>query len=145
MWLLSRVQRLAGPAGGHGPFVPVGGTNRAGGSGAGGGDCRSKKRSAFHRATLRYLEKEYRECVARGEEPPFDLEDLLWRYGSSPPNPDVPAPPSSTLLRQQEIRQSILCSHVRTVENLCVVVRIFKLHVEYSFVKFCNGLSTPFN
>ena len=27
-WLLSRVQRLAGPAGGHGPFVPVGGTNR---------------------------------------------------------------------------------------------------------------------
>ena len=27
-WLLSRVQRLAGPAGGQGPFVPVGGTNR---------------------------------------------------------------------------------------------------------------------
>ena len=27
-WLLSRVQRLAGPAGGYGPFVPVGGTNR---------------------------------------------------------------------------------------------------------------------
>ena len=26
--LLSRVQRLAGPAGGQGPFVPVGGTNR---------------------------------------------------------------------------------------------------------------------
>ena len=49
-------------------------------SGAGGGDrCpsgekgtirvgrRSKKHSAFHRASLRYLEKEYRECVARGE------------------------------------------------------------------------------
>ena len=60
----------------------------AGGSGAGGGDCcpsgekgttrvghRSKKPSAFHRAALRYLEKEYRECMARGEEPPFDLED----------------------------------------------------------------------
>ena len=27
-WLLSRVQRLAGPVGGQGPFVPVGGTNR---------------------------------------------------------------------------------------------------------------------
>ena len=26
-WLLSRVQRLAGPVGGQGPFVPVGGTN----------------------------------------------------------------------------------------------------------------------
>ena len=49
------------------------------------------------------------------------------------------------LLRQQEIRQSILLSHVRTVEYLCVVVRIFKLYVEYSFVKFCNGLSIPFN
>ena len=60
------------------------------GSGAGGGDrCpsgekgttpvdrQSKKPSAFHRAALRYLEKEYRECVARGEEPTFDLEDLL--------------------------------------------------------------------
>ena len=74
----------------------------AGGSGAGGGDhCpsrekgttrvgrRSKKPSVFHRAALHYLEKEYRECVARGEEPPFDLEDLLWRYGSSPPNSEV--------------------------------------------------------
>ena len=82
----------------------------AGGSGAGGGDrCpsgekgttrvgrRSKKPSAFHRAALRYLEKEYRECVARGE------------------------------------------------KNLCVVVPIFKFHVKYSFVKFCNGLSTPYN
>ena len=50
----------------------------AGASGAGGGDrCpsgengttrvgrRSKKPSAFHRAALRYLEKEYRECMAR--------------------------------------------------------------------------------
>ena len=52
----------------------------AGGSGAGRSDrCpsgekgttpvgrRCKKPSTFHRAVLRYLEKEYRECVARGE------------------------------------------------------------------------------
>ena len=57
---------------------------------------RCKKPSAFHRAALCYLEKENRECVARGEEPPFDFEDLLRRYGSSPPNPEVPAPPSSS-------------------------------------------------
>ena len=70
----------------------------AGGSGADGGDrCPSgengttpvgrqcKKPSAFHRAALRYLEKEYRECVARGGEPLFDLEALLQRYGSSAP------------------------------------------------------------
>ena len=81
----------------------------AGGSGAGVGNrCpsgekgttpvgrRYKKSSAFHRASLRYLEKEYRECVARDEEPLFDLEDLLRRYGSSPQNPEVPAPPSSS-------------------------------------------------
>ena len=116
----------------------------AGGSGAGGGDHRpsgekgttrvgrrSKKPSAFHRAALRYLEKEYKECVARGEEPPFDFEDLFWRYGSSPPNSEVSD--RHLLLRQQEIRQSILLSHARTVENLCVVVRIFKLHVCFCF------------
>ena len=81
----------------------------AGGSGAGGGDrCpsgekgitrvgrRSKKLSVFHRASLRYLEKEYRECMVRGKEPPFDLEDLLRHYGSSPPNSEVSAPPSSS-------------------------------------------------
>ena len=91
----------------------------AGGSGAGGGDrClsrekgttpvgrRSKKPSAFHRAALRYLEKEYRECVARGEEPLFDLEDLLRRYGSSPPNPEVPAPPSSSGLARNPSEHS---------------------------------------
>ena len=33
------------------------------------------------------------------------------------------------ILGQLEIRQSILRSHARTVENLCVVVRIFMLHV----------------
>ena len=66
----------------------------AGGSGAGRSDrCpsgekgttpvgrRSKKPNAFHTTALRYLEKEYRECVARGEEPPFDIQDLLQRYG----------------------------------------------------------------
>ena len=81
----------------------------AGGSSAGRGDrCSSgekgttpvgrqcKEPSAFHRAALRYLEKEYRECVTRGKEPPFDLEDLLQRYSSSPPNPEVPAPPLSS-------------------------------------------------
>src|SRR6185503_19409732 len=91
----------------------------AGGSGAGGGDhCpsgekdttrvgrRSKKPSAFHRAALCYLEKEYRECVARGEESPFDLETLLRRYGSSPPNPEVPAPPSSTAPARNPLEHS---------------------------------------
>ena len=82
----------------------------AGGSGVDGGDrClfgekgttpvgrRCKKPNAFHRAALRYLKKEYRECVARGEEPPFDLEDLLRCYGLSTQNPGVPAPPSSSV------------------------------------------------
>ena len=81
----------------------------AGGSGgSGGARCpsrekgttpvgrRCKKPSTFHRAALRYLEKEYRKCVARGEEPPFDLEDLLRRYGSSPPNSEISAPPISS-------------------------------------------------
>ena len=79
----------------------------AGRSGAGGGDrCpsgekgttlvvrRCKKPSAFQRAALHYLQKEYRECVARGDESPFDPEELLRRYGPSPPNPEVPALPS---------------------------------------------------
>ena len=82
----------------------------AGGSGAGGGDrCPSGeywKPSAFHKAALRYLEKEYRECVARGEEPPFDLEDLLRRYSSSPPNPVVPSPPSSSGAARNPLEQS---------------------------------------
>ena len=91
----------------------------AGGSGAGEGDhCpsgekgttpvgrRSKKSSAFHRAALRCLEKEYRESVVRGEEPLFDLEDLLRRYGSSPPNPEVPAPPSSSALARNPLEHS---------------------------------------
>ena len=92
----------------------------AGRSGAGGGDrCpsgekgttpvgrRCKKSSAFHRAALRYLEKEYRECVARGEEPPFDLEDLLRRYGSSPPISEVSAPPSSSALARNSLEHSV--------------------------------------
>ena len=89
----------------------------AGGSGAGGGDrcpCGEKgttpvdrwckKPITFHRAGLRYLEKEYRECVAKGEEPPSDLEDLLRRYGSSPPNSEVSAPPSSSAPARNPVR-----------------------------------------
>ena len=92
----------------------------AGGSGAGGGDrCpsgekgttpvgrRCKKPSAFHRAALCYLEKEYRECVVRGEEPPFDLEDLLRRYGSSPPNSKISAPPSSSVPARNPSEHSV--------------------------------------
>ena len=128
----------------------------AGGSDAGGGDCcpsgekgttpvgrRSKKPSAFHRQRSVIWKKNIenvwqgarnlclilRICcgvtVRRHQTRRFQLRHLL--------------------LRQQEIRQSILRSHARTVENLCVIVRIFKFHVEYSFVKFCNGLSIPFN
>ena len=59
-------------------------------------DRRCKKPSAFHRTVLRYLEKGYRECMARGEEPLFDLDDLLRRYGSSPPNSEVSTLPSSS-------------------------------------------------
>ena len=92
-------------------------SSAAGVSGAGGGDrCpsrekgttqvgrRSKKPSAFHRAALRYLKKEYRECMAR--EPPFDLEDLLRRYGSSPPNSEVSAPPSSSAPAKNSLEHS---------------------------------------
>ena len=91
----------------------------AGDSGAGGGDrCpsvekdttpvgrRCKKPSAFHRAALRYLEKEYRECMARGEEPPFDLKDLLRCYDSSPPNSKVSAPPSSSAPTRNPLEHS---------------------------------------
>ena len=91
----------------------------AGRSGSGGGDRypsgekgttlvgrRCKKSRAFHRVVLRYLEKEYRECVARGEEPPFDLEDLLRRYGSSPPNSEVSAPLSSSALARNPLEHS---------------------------------------
>ena len=67
---------------------------------------RCKKPSAFHRAALCYLEKEYRECVASGEEPLFDLEDLLCRYGSSPPNLKIPTPPSSSALARNPSEQS---------------------------------------
>ena len=103
-----------------------------GGSGAGGGDhCPSrekdttligrmcKKPSVFHRATLHYLEKNIenvwqgarnlrlilRICcgvtVVHQQTRRFQLRHLL--------------------LGQLEIRQSILRSHARTVENLCVV------------------------
>ena len=51
--------------------------------------------------------KEYRECMARGEEPPFDLEDLLRRYGSSPPNSEVSAPPSSSVPARNPLEHSV--------------------------------------
>ena len=57
---------------------------------------------------LRYLEKEYRECMARGEEPPFDLDDLLRRYGSSPLNSEVSAPPSSSAPARNPLEHSVL-------------------------------------
>ena len=44
--------------------------------------------------------------MARGEEALFDLEDLLRRYGSSPPNPEVPAPPSSSGLARNPSEHS---------------------------------------
>ena len=110
----------------------------AGGSGADGGDrCpsgekgttpvgrRCKKPSAFHRAVLRYLEKKYRECVARGAR---NLR-LILRIccGVTVPHHQIQRfQLRHLLLGQLEIRQSILRSHARTVENLCVVVRIFK-------------------
>jgi hypothetical protein len=107
----------------------------AGRNGAGGGDHRSsrgkgktpiglheklKKPGAIERAMLHYLEKEHEEYLARGEEPPFDLDDLLRRYAPSPPNLEVPALPSSSALAK--IHQSIPLSRQRMVEDLCVVV-----------------------
>ena len=62
------------------------------------GGRRSKKPSAFHRAALRYLEKEYRECMARGEEPLFDLEE--------PPNSEVSALPSSSAPARNPLEHS---------------------------------------
>ena len=78
--------------------------------------------------------------MARGEKPLFDLEDLLQRYGLSPPNSEVSAPPSSSAPARNPSDHSAFQR-----KDGCVVVRIFKFHVEYSFIKFCNGLSTPFN
>ena len=113
----------------------------AGGSGTGGGDrCPSgergttpvgrpcKKSSAFHRTALCYLEKVYRECMARARNLCLILRiccGVTIRHHQT-----RRFQLHHLLLLQQEIRQSILCSHTRTVENLCVVVRIFKLHVD---------------
>ena len=44
--------------------------------------------------------------MARGEEPPFDLEDLLRRYGSSPPKSEVSAPPSSSAPARNPLEHS---------------------------------------
>jgi len=78
----------------------------AGGSGTSDGDRRSsrgkgktpvvpneksKKPGAWVKAQLSFLQKKHEECVAKGEEPGFDLEDLLRRYAPSPPNQVSPS------------------------------------------------------
>ena len=65
--------------------------------------------------------------MANGEEPPFDLKDLLRRYGPSPPNPEVPAQPSSSALAKN---QSEYCAFSRKdgLRPMCCCVN-FKLHV----------------
>ena len=121
----------------------------AGGSGLGGDDhcpsggksktpvgphVRSKKPGAFERAALRYLEKEYRECVARGKEPPFDLEDMLRHYGPSPPNPEVAAPLSSSALAKKSIRAFYFPTQGRLKTY---VVRIFVFVFEWNLYMWC--------
>ena len=44
--------------------------------------------------------------MARGEEPPFDLEDLVRHYGSSPQNLEVSAPPSSSAPARNPLEHS---------------------------------------
>jgi len=44
--------------------------------------------------------------MARGEEPPFDLEYLLRHYGSSPPNSEVSTPPSSSAPARNPLEHS---------------------------------------
>ena len=112
----------------------------AGGSSAGGGDrCssgekdttpvghRSKKSSAFHRATLHYLEKNIENVWQGARNLPLILRICCGITVCHHKTRGFQL--RHLLLCQQEIRQSILRSHARTVENLCVVVRIFKLHV----------------
>ncbi|PVH66153.1 hypothetical protein PAHAL_1G164200 [Panicum hallii] len=41
--------------------------------------------------------KEHEQYVASGEEPPFDIEDLLRHHAPSPPKTEVPALPSSSV------------------------------------------------
>jgi len=57
-----------------------------------------KKLGASQIAMLHYMEKEHEKYVARGEEPPFDIEELRRPYALSPPNPEVPAPQSSSAI-----------------------------------------------
>jgi hypothetical protein len=67
---------------------------------------KSKKLGVWVRAQLRYLEKEHEKFVARGEAPPFDLEDLLRRYAPLPRNPEVPALPSSSAPAKNPLEHS---------------------------------------
>ena len=51
--------------------------------------------------------KKYIENAWQGrEEPPFDLEDLLRRYGLSPSNSEVSAPPSSSAPARNPLEHS---------------------------------------
>ena len=114
----------------------------AGGSGTGGGDrCpsgekgttpvgrRSKKPSAFHRTVLHYLEKNI-ENVWQGAR---NLH-LILRICCG------------VMVHHHQTRKfllrHLLLGHARTVENLCVVVRIFKLHVCFwdVCVSFSNAI-----
>ena len=57
------------------------------------------------------MEKEHEKYVVRGEEPPFDLEDMLWPYAPSPPNPEVLAPQTSAAPAKKSIRA--FCFHTQ--------------------------------
>jgi len=79
-------------AGGSGTGDSDRGSSRGKGKTPVGPHDKSKKPGVWVKAQLHFLKKTHEECVARDEEPGFDLEDLLRRYGPSPPNT---APPSS--------------------------------------------------
>jgi hypothetical protein len=68
---------------------------------------------------IRYLEKEHEQYVERGEEPLFDLEDLLRCYTPSPPNLEVPALPSSCAPAKDPPEHPTF--PLKMVEDLCVV------------------------
>ena len=69
--------------------------------------------------------------MARDEEPPFDLEDLLRRYGSSPPNSEVSAPPSFF-----NIMTHLLVDLVKEIDILGPVF----LHNMFPFERFMGVL-----
>ena len=99
----------------------------AGGSGGGGADrCpsgekgitpvghRCKKLSAFHRAALRYLEKNIENVWQWARNIRLIL---MICYGSSPPNSEVSAPTSSSMPARNLSEYSVFPR--KDVENLC--------------------------